>query len=170
MALFNRLKFRDRDFIKTPVYDPKNPRVYKLYDFINIQPISMDQLAKQGAYDNGVELCKVGAACAQNANFMLYRVPAVRKYFTNDYINGFEVHVVKEGTTPYISYQNLDDTAQSIQYTKEMTAIIQRALYHILENLDLYLFYDGDKVWIKKADDLEKGTYFKDHRILWAEE
>ena len=160
-------------FIKPSMYDPKSIRVWDLADMVRITPFTMDQLAAKGAYENGVELCKVAASVAQNAAYMLYQIPAIRKYFGSDYLHGFRAKTSIHNDICQVDYDNLDDTIESIEFTKEITATIQRVLWDFLENQDLYIVYEGEYIYflpgeiVKSSSDSRR--MYCDKRILWRE-
>lgn len=166
-------KFITDRFIDIPQYDPKSIRVWDLKKMVNIPPISMDQLTKRGVVENGSELIATAASVAQSASYALYQIPAVRKYFGSDYVHGFKVKTAIRDNVPMVLYQNLDDTIESIEYTKEITTIVEQALWNILEAKDLYIVFDGDNFFIAENDiltDRNAKDFHKDNRILWREE
>lgn len=160
-------------FIKPSMYDPKSIRVWDLADMVRITPFTMDQLAAKGVYENGVELCKVAASVAQNAAYMLYQIPAIRKYFGSDYLHGFRAKTSIRNDICQVDYDNLDDTIESIEFTKEITATIQRVLWDFLENQDLYIVYEGDYVYFLPGEIVKSSSdsrhMYCDKRILWRE-
>lgn len=167
-------KMKQGSFIKPSMYDPKSIRVWDLANMVKITPFTMDQLASRGVYENGIELCKVAASIAQNAAYMLYQIPAVRKYYGSDYLHGFRAKTAIQDHVCIVQFDNLDDTVESIEFTMELTSIIQRVLWDFLKNQNLYIVYEGEYIYFI-PEEIAKGrqagfkSIYQDKRILWHE-
>lgn len=162
------LKFINRPkegtFIQSPVYDPNVFFVTNLYELAYFPPISADKLPQTLETGNSKALYAVFAKALNMASYQLYAIPAVRKFFGDEFVHGFTTRPENDG----VYFDNLDETPQAIQYTKEITKVCETIFANYLEANDYYLFYQGNRFSLLPAAELGKMRHMRAcSRIVW---
>jgi hypothetical protein len=69
-----------------------------------------------------------------------------------------------------VIFDNLDDTPEAIQYTKEITAALAIILKELLDRYDIYIFYQGDSIQFLEHNQIKRMAHtVTENRIVWME-
>lgn len=156
-------------FIEKPIFDSRVKFVSDLYNYAYYPPIQAEELEKVNITGPGRALSNGTVNIVKAIAYQLYQVPAVRNYYGKDFVHGFSAKIDSADET-VVRYDNLDDTPESIEYTKEITAAVQVILKDFLDKYDLYLFYRGDNIQFLTADQMKKikHSHVENH-IVWVD-
>ena len=165
LKFFNQPK--EAPFIQKPVYDPNVFFITNLYELAYFPPISSDKMERTLENGNTKAIYAVISKTLNIVGYQLYAIPAVRKYFGDEFVHGFSTRPENDG----VYFDNLDETEQAIQYTKEITKVAEVIFINYLESNDYYIFYQGNRISLIRAADMEKMKHL--HicgRIVWQEQ
>lgn len=165
--MFFSKRVREADFISHR-YDPTQKFVTNLYDIIYFPPFNQDQLNERNIHGISKALYKTAESVLNNANYQLYQIPGTRKYFGEQFLHGFNVRYMVGPER--LVFENLDDTKECYQYTKEMCRILEVTFQLLLENANLYIYYEGEKVrFITESEFKALKKPYRQNRIVWLE-
>lgn len=165
--LFQR-KMKPGDFMEAPQYNPKKMYVTDLYDIAYCPQYDEEFLTKRKIDNIGEGLYTLSANMLNNINYQLYQILGVRKYYGAEFLHGFSVEYNR--AQQRLDYLNLDDTAVSLQYTKEMTRILDHVLRDWLTSHEVYILYEGEYVQYITSLQAKAMKHLKySGRIVWID-
>lgn len=165
MKLFKFLNQpKEAPFIKQPIFDPNQFFVTNLYELAYFPPISADRMQSKMANEIGEKLYSTMSTAINMVSYQLHAIPAVRKYFGDEFVHGFSTRGEKDG----VYFENLDDNPESVQYTKEMTKVAEVIFTPFLEAQNFYILYRGTSFSVITYDEFSKMKHMKlCGRITW---
>lgn len=153
-------------FMEKRPYNPSVKYVTDIYDLIYFPPISLDKFQEKGITGICKALYTTSASALNNVNYQVYQIPGPKKYFGSEFLHGF--NVVYDGVGNQLRFDNLDDTPQAYQYTKEMTKALEKILQLFLDQYQIYLYYEGETVKFLTEEELQKKKkVYREGRIVW---
>jgi hypothetical protein len=156
-------------FIKKPVFDPHATFVSNLYDYVYFPPMTIDMFDRANITGPGKALSMSVVNIIKNLAYQLYQIPAVRNYFGKEFVHGFSAKMDPNHVDTVI-FDNLDDTPEAIQYTKEITAALAIILKELLDRYDIYIFYQGDSIQFLEHNQIKRMAHtVTENRIVWME-
>jgi hypothetical protein len=165
--LFKRGSKEKQSFIeKGPCDGRGGSAVTDLYNLIYWKALDCETLESKGVTGIGKPLYLVAAGFAKNACYQLYQVPAVRKYYGEEFLHG--VSAQYDDVRKELLFVNLDDTDECMLFTKELTLIIAKVLEPFLEKYDILAFYKGESLqFIYRNESKRMSHTHIEGRILW---
>lgn len=157
---------KEGNFIQKPVYDPNVFFTTNLYELAYFPPISADKMTKTLETGNTKAIYAVISKSLNMVAYQLYAIPAVRKYFGDEFVHGFSTRPENDG----VYFDNLDETDQAIQYTKEITKVAEVIFANYLEANDYYIFYQDNHISFLPAASLKQMKHMRiSGRIVWQD-
>lgn len=166
---FGRKHKEPPKFINIPLLDPSKTQVYNLYTMVNLPPINIDVFEKSNMMSPNRGLYSYAVNLLKNAIYALYHVPIIRQYYGKEFVHGISAKY--DETRNEIQFINMDDTDEAIEYTKELTHILEIMLQEVLVKYDMYVYYQGEAIQIITGDEYRKMAkkVLVDNRIIWVE-
>lgn len=168
MSFFSRKK-PVPNFIKKPIFDSRDTFMCDLYQLVYFPPFTLDEFTAKGITQyNGSAIYKTAVSVVKNIAYQLYQIPAVRNYYGSDFVHGFSAKY--DTNTNSLLFENLDDTPETDQYTREITAAIEVIFQAFLDKYNVYIFYQGDSIQFINEYELKRLHKVKvQNRIVWVE-
>lgn len=156
-------------FVHRPAYmDQRDVFVTNLFELVYFPPIPIEKFTEKGIVQPCKALYTTAVSAVKNIAYQLYQVPAVRRYYGEEFVHGFTAKY--DEVENALVYVNLDDTPETDQYTKEITAALHVIFGNFLNECDCYIFYQGDRIQFVTQAEMKKLHKTKiQNRIIWVE-
>lgn len=168
-SFFSRKPKPVPQFVRRPDYmDQRDTFVTNLFELVYFPAIPMAKFTEKGIDKPCKALYTTAVGVVKNIAYQLYQVPAVRRYYGEEFVHGFSAKY--DEVENALVYINLDDTPETDQYTKEITAALHVIFQEFLQHADCYIFYQGDRVqFITLAEKKKLHKIKVQNRIVWVE-